>query len=115
MILLNLQFLCLLLGIDFGELAKLIMPILSAVLPGIVTTFAVGLVKKYLPTIPKKWITTLVMPLLAFLLSIVASLTLDANIWTGFLLGLVSTFFYQLKKAIEEWKNEGNLPAGVPK
>lgn len=89
-----------LLGIDWNALLVALMPILQTVLPGLIVTFVTGLVKKYAPQIPGKWITVAIVPFIAFLLSVIASLSVDANVWTGFILGLVGTFFFELKKQL---------------
>lgn len=87
-------------AMDWNAILLALMPILQTVLPGLIVTLVAGIVKKYAPMIPGKWITVAIVPFIAFLLSVVASLTVDANVWTGFVLGLVGTFFFELKKQL---------------
>lgn len=97
-------FICLILGLDWNAIGVALMPLVQTVLPGLIVTFVTGLVKKWMPKIPGKWVTVGLVPFIAFLSSVVASLTVDANIWNGFVLGLLGTFFFELKKQIMEWK-----------
>lgn len=88
------------LAIDWNALLAAVLPVLQVVLPGLIVTLVTGLVKKYGPAIPGKYITILVVPVITLVMTIVAGLTTDANVIWTFVLGLVATFFFELKKQV---------------